>query len=313
MRIGALAALLIGAAAPAAHAQRLAVSGGGTVTIGDTVTLALRATLPAGAVPDGPPHPRDSLPSSVRLLDVQPLRGAGDSTVAYRARIALYQTGSLTSPAFALTYHLPQEERTDSVVSGAVLVTVMATLPDTASVMRDIRPLAPLGGASSWPWWIVLIVALAVATVVALVVRARGRARHAIAAVPVTAPPPGAYDAARIRLDEIRRAGWATTDVARHYEAAADVLRGYLARAHGVPAVHRTTSELLRELPGTLTDGGELAALLGEADLVKFARLRPPPRPALAFLDRVAALLDRWHAAEPPGTAEPVEAADAVR
>lgn len=319
IRIGiALAAALIGAAVPrVAHAQRLEVSGGGVVTIGDSVTLMLRATLPAGAIADGLPHPRDSLPSSVRLLSVDSLRRRGDNALLYRARIALYQVGSLTSPAFALTYHMPEQEQPDSVVSGAVLVTVIATLPDTAVAMRDIRPLAPLGGEAVSHGWMIFIAALVVATLVALAVRARRGAVVPDAAALPPVQPLTAYETARARLDEIRRAGWSDADVARHYDEAADVLRRYLEGAHGVPAVRRTTPELLRDLPDSLRVGGaaaELGALLGEADLVKFARFRPRPRAAAPFLARIEALLEGWHAAPAPPPPVPTdEASHAIR
>jgi len=54
--------------------------------------------------------------------------------------------------------------------------------------------------------------------------------------------------------------------------------------------------------------------VLGEADLVKFARLRPDPGAARAFVERAAALLDQWHAAAPPQLASVApEEADAFR
>ena len=316
-----LIAVLVAGVAPALRAQRLDVSGGGTVTIGDPVTVVLRATLPAGAIIEDLPHPRDSLASTIRLIGVDTVRRPGDGALLYRARIAFYQTGSLTSPAFALTYRMPAREALDSVVSGAVLVTVLPTLPDTATAMRDIRAFAPLGADGRSRWWLIVIAVLLAAAVAAVALRSRGRsaARRAPPAPPI--PAPTAYDAARARLDAIRRADWAAIDVERHYDETADVIRRYLEDAFDVPAVHRTTSELRRALPGALRGGGpgrDVIALLGEADLVKYARLRPDPRTARAFLDRTDALVARWPAAAaapvpaPPRDHTP-EAHDAVR
>jgi len=292
-----LAALTVALAPRAAAAQHLEVSGGGTVTVGDTVTIDLRATLPDGASIAGDPHPRDSLPNSVRLLELDTLPRAVDGAHRYRARIAFFQTGSLTTPAFALPDRRAGAEATDSVVSGAVLVTVMATLPDTAVAMRDIRPIASFGGAagSASRWWLVVIAALLAAAGAAIARRARGHRPAPMPAAPIEQPL-GAYDAARARLRGLGDTELASRDVARFYDEVTDTLRRYLEAAHDIPAVHRTTPELLRTLPAALApSAAATGALLGEADFVKFARLRPDLAAARAFAARAAGLLEAWH------------------
>ena len=79
---------------------------------------------------------------------------------------------------------------------------------------------------------------------------------------------PGPLEAALDQLASIEAAGW---DVERQAVAAADVVRGYLARARRVPALERTTPEV-RAL--VLPDG-RLFDFLATADLVKFGRRRP--------------------------------------
>ncbi len=298
-----------------ASAQRLEASGGGTVTVGDTVTIVLRATLPAGAIVAGDPHLRDSVPNSVRFLAVDTMPPAANGARRYRARIAFFQTGSLTSPAFALSYRRGGEEISDSVVSGAVLVTVAPTLPDTAVAMRDIRPIASLGGSdgAGSRWWIVAVAALIAAAVAAVVLRARRRRRPATPAAPVAAPL-GAYNGARRRLAALASSSLAVSDVARFYDDVTDILRRYLEAECGVPAVHRTTPELLHALPPALAHAAPATtAVLGEADFVKFARLRPRPDAARAFLAAASALLDRWHDATPPPPPNVAEEVDALR
>lgn len=299
------AALTVALAPRLVLAQHLEASGGGTVTVGDTVTIELRATLPDGASIAGDPHPRDSLPNSVRLLAMDTLPRAADGAHRFRARIAFFQTGSLTSPAFALPYRRAGAEVADSVVSGAVLVTVAATLPDTAIAMRDIRPIASFGGSAgsaSTRWWLVAIAALLVGAGAAIVRRARRRRIVPTAAAPA-GPPLGAYQAARARLDAIGASDLPARDVARLYDEVTDTLRRYLEAAHDIPAAHRTTPELLRALPDALAGHAATGALLGEADLVKFARLRPSAPLARAFVARAADLLDAWHEAATPALA----------
>jgi hypothetical protein len=114
------------------------------------------------------------------------------------------------------------------------------------------------------------------------------------------------------RLDAIEAASWAARgDVALHYEAVADALRDYLEAADGIPARERTTTELLWSLPPRLAEGGlrrRVQEVLGDADLVKFAQLRPRPDEAARYTTRARDLLEGWHRAAPAS-----EGVDAVR
>jgi hypothetical protein len=197
--------------------------------------------------------------------------------------------------------------------SDTVSVEVVPTLAAGNPTLRDIRELEPsmipqmLAGAG-----VVLVAALGI------ILFLRRRARRIVAPAPVESepivipPPPDPHELAVARLGEIEREGWVTRgDVARHYELVADVLRDYLEAAEGVPARERTTSEVLWSLPPRLVEGPlrrRYAAVFDEADLVKFARQRPPATAAAGFLDDARGLLARWHAAHPVP-----EETDAVR
>jgi hypothetical protein len=91
----------------------------------------------------------------------------------------------------------------------------------------------------------------------------------------------------------------------------ADALRDYLEAADGFPARERTTTELLWSLPPRLAEGAlrrRVQEVLGDADLVKFARLRPGPDEAARYATRARDLLERWHRAAPVN-----EGVDALR
>jgi hypothetical protein len=136
------------------------------------------------------------------------------------------------------------------------------------------------------------------------VVRRRLQPRPASVAVPAPAiptPPPDPYERCLARLAEIELEEWSREGkVDRHYEAVVDALREYLALARSIPARERTTRELLGALPpGFGGPGGDdrAARVLSEADMVKFARLRPTPDSAMAFLGGARALLEAWRGA----------------
>ncbi len=143
-----------------------------------------------------------------------------------------------------------------------------------AETSEDVRPLK-----SQWEvppdyvkWGAIALAALALAALVVWWVRRR-RAR-VIAMVPEPRIPPDV-----VALAELARiAGLGLVErgeLKAHYTLVADCVRRYLGARFDVESMDRTTHELLDEFSrrGLGVDG--LGALLEEADLVKFAKLRP--------------------------------------
>ena len=63
----------------------------------------------------------------------------------------------------------------------------------------------------------------------------------------------------------------------RYYTLVIDTLRLYLERRFGIQAMDRTSDEILYDLRGRRLQVDGLNLLLGEADLVKFAKHTPDP------------------------------------
>jgi hypothetical protein len=105
----------------------------------------------------------------------------------------------------------------------------------------------------AWIWWgSGALLLLGLVRLVAL--RRKPKALPAPPPAPAAVPPPSARELALARL----RGATA--------EEAADIVRAYVAKTHGIRALERTTEELLPVLP-------RLADVLGPADLAKFAAL----------------------------------------
>jgi hypothetical protein len=302
LMIFALAAL--GAWTPCAHAQRMSASARAQrVTVGDPVIVELRATLPEGArLVTDTPYVVDSLSEGVRLLETGALHRGRNGALTGRVRLAFFRPGTQSAPAFALIYRAASGAGVDTLRSDALRIDVVRVLPDLNVVpMRDIKDLDTLPGASRFPAW---LVAVFVSLVVVIYVAGRAWRRSmagTLASDPGSgwpAPALAPHEVAMAVLADIERAGWAARgDVERHYAAVADVLRRYLEDAHGVRALRRTTPEILRSLSGVVAADGrreECRALLREADLVKFARLRPGADAAAVFLVRARSLIDAW-------------------
>lgn len=144
-----------------------------------------------------------------------------------------------------------------------------------------------------WPLWVAAGIALLaglVAWLVARRLRAREDAVRGEASAPA-APARPAWEIAMEELDAIAEARWVERgEPARQYEAVTETLRRYLENRYGIPALESTTDDL-RELLRNAPIRGDLASrvlsLLGEADLVKFAKGIPDPAEAQASEGRV--------------------------
>jgi hypothetical protein len=283
-------------------------------TVGDPVTIRFRLRLDdRDLLFDTVPRPVDPLPEEVRLLSVEKLVRQPDRIFLGQARLAFYRPGRQAVPVFSLPFMRAVKGIEHGVVlSDSAYVEIAPVLDAGNPSLRDIRELArsPLPG----PLWWSVVVGLVAA--VLWLVRRRRRARPApptvVAPPSEPLPEPDPYAIAMAQLAETERADWTSHgEVARHYEAVTDALRDYLESAESLPARERTTSELLWALPPHLVERGlrrRCEEMLDEADLVKFARVRPGAAAAAAFLQRARELLTRWH-----GAAARAEEPDAVR
>jgi hypothetical protein len=305
---------------PSAHAQ-LDYGRSFTVTaepakvgLGDSVTLRFRLTInDRDLVTDTLPRPVEELPAGVRILSVEGLRRGADRVFTGTAVIAFYRPGKRAIPVFGIPWLQVVTGHRGVVRHDPAEIEVASVIPPGNPPLRDIRePDSPRGFGAFWA----LLAAAGAAAIVRLATTRRAK-RPTSGPEPVAPPPPpplppDPFTAARARLDAIEAERWtARGDVARHYEAVADALRDYLEAADGIPARERTTTELLWSLPPRLAEGGvrrRLQEVLGDADLVKFAKLRPSSDAAAAYTARARDLLERWHRAAPVG-----EELDAIR
>ena len=284
----------------------------GRASVGDTVTLRFRVRLhERDMLLDTVPRPVDALPPGVRILAVEQLTRAADRVYQGRARVAFYRPGRRAVPVFGLPYMRIVEGIPRAILpSDSAFVEIRAVLPAGDPPLKDIKEAEPSPGARLVPVFALLV--LSVAMVLYRV--ARKRRRRALAPVlepaPASLPSRTSYESAVERLNRVEHEGWAGQgDVPRHYEAVVDVLREYLEEAEGVAASERTSSELLWALPPHLTASGlrnRCHDLLNEADLVKFAEVRPSEASAAGFLTEARRLLESWHRARP--AEDPVDA-----
>ncbi len=272
-----LAPLLLLAALPAlaqrpAHAELERAS----IRIGEQTRLLVET--PLGKGPIQWPALGDTLTSRIELIsdagtDTLPERGV----VRHTWVITAFDTGYWAIPPLrVLIAGSPAE-------SEALLLHVEGVAPDASGAPRPEKPLielpfSPLWWARKHAAWIGGAVALAALAAGAVLLLKRKRAPTE--PVPQAAPM-ALHERVLAELSALERERlWQQGEHKAYQSRLTDLLRGYIEERFEVPALERTTDELLQELRVS-TMLPEHQALLGNmlraADLVKFAKAVPSP------------------------------------
>lgn len=282
----ALALLLVGGVLHGQQPQAAIVPA--SITVGDIFHAAIRVELLAGTQLIGPDTlavPADVEAAGRRELSVDSTGGALTATFTYP--LAAWRPGTYELPPVMVRIAGDGVERDVAVQLPSF--TVRSVLPsDTAGI--EPRAAKDVLGANR-VWWPIML-ALLVATAVAIALYMWWRRRRVVEEE-VEVPVAPARDIALAQLRALRESGLLEKGaVKQYYETLTATLRQYAAAVRPRWGVDLTTSELGARLRGELpvTDALELVRILGAADLVKFARARPPADTARTDLDSA----ERW-------------------
>lgn len=192
-------------------------------------------------------------------------------------RITSFDSGYWAIPPFRFVVN------GDTVESNALLLGVETVDVDTSQAFRDIKEIyeLPFGWMDwlreHWPWF---AGGAALLAAVLLVLRYLKQRRRKPRTVP-EAPPKPLHERVLEALAAIERKQLWQQGLAKQYHSeVTDLLRTYVEERYGVPALERTTDDLVAELNASAM-GREprelLANLLRLADLVKFAKYAALP------------------------------------
>ncbi|HEY7682836.1 MAG TPA: hypothetical protein VH879_09355 [Gemmatimonadales bacterium] len=270
-------------------------------TLGDPITLRITARMPPGMqLIDAAPHPLVPPPRGIRLLATDTLRPHAGGIYTGTARVAFYRIGPQPVPTLALLYRAGPGEPPDTLLHMPVSVEITPILPAGNPWLKDIKPLQAIGG----PAWLPPALLMAAILVAFWWLRRRSRLDGSTTQR-LDSPPAQPFDRALARLETIERGARASGNgIVPSYTDTAVVVRDLLLEIGAIPHHGLTTPEVGATLPPALAAGDLRArceALLGDADLVKFARVRPDFAAAERQLARARALLEAWRdTAEPP-------------
>jgi len=302
--------LLAAAGAPAVTASLDTTA----TSVGGRVTLRLDVEAPEGWFVE-PPAPPATL-GSFRVRSVQQDDARGPRR-AFALTLVPTEAGRQEVPPVTVKARRGSEPPVE-LATPALAVEVASNLEAPAGVPADSVAVADLKPALApprdWrPVWVATAAALVAAALGFLLFRRlRGLRRATPGAAPAAVPRKPARPAWEIALEELDRvaaARWVDRgELRRQYDDVTDALRRYLENRWGVPAPESTTDELRRVLPRSAVPppvAGRVIALLGEADLVKFAKGRPEPDAARAVEVRARALVQETIPRDAPEEVRP--------
>lgn len=267
-------------------------------TVGDPIPLRLRVTHPDGVQVTLPELPEQWGSFEVREQRVlKPAQASGKLVTMRELTVVAWAPGEYETPPTTIHYQDGGGQAGEVAVQ-AMRITVSSVLAEGEQDKRDLKPQAQLPRPPIWPWLVGGALAAAVLAYLAWRAwrwwhhkRRTGTGKES-EVVDMRPPEEIAYET----LDRIATLDLpARAEFKQHYTLVSDCMRLYLEGIYHVSAMDRTTSELVADLRRAHAEGQvivDLRQLLDEADLVKFAKLCPPPPQARAAVDRARAIVD---------------------
>ncbi len=270
----------------------------GHITIGDWFRVTVSVTHPANT-PVRWPVLRDSV-GSFEIIRHDTLATQSDNGLvkeSQRFTLTNFTGAEAFVPPFVVTYQAPGDTTVQRAASQAIRIVVASVPVDTTKAIKDIKP--PLSIPLTWK-------DIALYAIVLLLIAAaayggyrywKWRQRRAPEAVEEAAPevPPHVRAIERLRDLEEKHL-WQQGATKAFYSEATDIVREYFEGRYGITALEMTTEEIMRQLDGHIGEGGlrnDIAVLLSEADLVKFAKYAPQPDDNSSVIPRALAIVDR--------------------
>jgi len=254
-------------------------------------------------------------PEGQTFSPLETVEAYATDTTRKKDRVTLLKTYALTQFDSG-SYKLPAQ-RIDINGKGfftdSLQINVANVAVDTlAQKMFDIKPLIQVEKSNSDIWIILLIALVVLAIISALVYWFLLRKKPLTEEEQEALLPP--YDRALLELKKLDNSKYLIQDeYKQYYSELTDIVRSYLEEDVNVSALESTTNELITKLE-MMKDAGELEldndtikqfkSILQTADLVKFAKSKPPTNVAQQDRKAVEQIVVKTHEAIPEPTLE---------
>ncbi len=256
------------------------------LTIGDPFNVTIEIVTDHGTKINGPFI--DGVDSFV-ITDVKrkTVGEKGRNVDIFNLRLVPFQTGELEIPP--LLFLNINDGQIDTLTSPSIPITIHSVLP---AGMKDINRLKP---AVEYPNYVPLIIFVA-----ALAIGGLGYAGYRIYQKYCLTrtrprPLPLPWIEAQIALENIPLASWLEKGLVKtYYYTLSEILKRYLERRFAFSALEQTTTEIMNCLKSLKTPmQEEFGHFFERADLVKYAKLRPPDEELSAALATARGLVQK--------------------
>lgn len=277
-------------------------------TVGDPISLRLRVLVPADGEVTLPELPEGWGDFEVRAQNTtveEPEDERMRTTHVLSTTVVLWSPGRHETPATTITY-TDADGASHPITPQPVTVQIESVLPTPESAdatltveNRDLKPQAELPRPPIWPWILAGLVAGPLLYVGGRWLWDRLPRQEKETVIEEKPAPVDDRPAEVIAYEELDRI--AALDLPaegafkRHTSLVTACLRAYIERRYDVPALDRTTYELMRDLRKTISSQEAyslLRELFNEADLVKFAKFTPTESAARAMLSSARRFVD---------------------
>jgi len=195
--------------------------------------------------------------------------------------ITSFEPGLKLIPAQRVIYSI--NSTTDTALSMPLLIQVYAPEVDTSQQIKPIKPPlnTPVTLKEIIPWAVLGIGVWLAGTLLAALIWMHKQRRHDPDIFSIKPMEP-AHTVAFRELDRLKEKKlWESGQVKLYYTELTEITRRYIERQYGIPALERTTSEILEGIRRSNTEDPLLDEMLKDllelADLVKFAKEDPLP------------------------------------
>jgi hypothetical protein len=249
------------------------------ITVGDRVTFRFSV--------EGPAELAVTAPLSATVFgdwEVLGCRTLPDKTGKSGAVVREYEwvmtawtTGKITLPSLRFTY-TRTGARPGSASAPPALMEVESVLARDKNPQDLKPPKGLIGYRNIWPYIWAALAVLGIAFLAWWWQRRKKRLAALAAGIIPGVPVIPAEETARAALDELASSGLAETDVKVFYIRLSDILRRYIEAKFGIPAMDRTTAELMPEIrkhPALRDFNSDFRIFFEDCDLAKFAKYVP--------------------------------------
>ncbi len=248
------------------------------ITMGDEIKLTVRVTHPSGYTLKFLPSDTNLLPFEIKTTSPLTSKDVGITTEEILVlTLAVFQLGDLQIPAMPLTVMDPQGHA-HQMFTAPVKIKVVG-VPKRPTDGKDIRPIkGPISLARGLIRNLLLGLSAILLAIFLAVKVMWGRRKKRIIDLEGLKPP---HERASLELERLRKKRFLEEGKTKEfYSELSDILRRYLERGFRIDSFERTTFEIgmaLKEKNFQEPALGKIKNVLENSDLVKFAKVVPPP------------------------------------